>query len=232
MGRWSDMKEPELFEDYTARLAQQKEAQPMGLSAGGGPLRTAQPVAANKPVEGFAGIDANAVPRPTPRPSRRADSWVQLTQPETVEYGSGYSVYGTDLSGRQGTHANAQYGEQRTMQVISDVAGHLAKGQEETPFEVGNISLEGGKSFAGPNGHKGHMDGLGIDVRPARRQGAKPGPLTCHSPSYDREATRRLIRAFQATGRVNKIYFNDPDIGIEGVVPWPDHDNHLHIQLR
>lgn len=27
------MQEPELFEDYTARLAQQKEAQPMGLSA-------------------------------------------------------------------------------------------------------------------------------------------------------------------------------------------------------
>jgi hypothetical protein len=225
------MKEPELLEDYAARLKQENEVQPIRLSAGGGPLRIVQPLAARGTTEAFAGLDTGAVPRPTPRPPG-PETWVQLTQPETVEYGVGYGVYGTDLSGRQGTHGNAQYGEPRTMQVIDEVARQLAKGPEETPFEVGNISLEGGKSFAGPNGHKGHMDGLGIDVRPARRQGAKPGPLTYRSSSYDREATRRLIRAFQATGRVDKIYFNDPDIGIEGVLPWPDHDNHLHVQLR
>lgn len=45
MGRWDEMKEPESLEDYAARLAQQDERQPMGLSAGGGPLRIAQPLA-------------------------------------------------------------------------------------------------------------------------------------------------------------------------------------------
>ena len=73
---------------------------------------------------------------------------------------------------------------------------------------------------------------LTIDVRPSRRQGSEPGPLTHRSPDYDREATCRLIGAFQATGQVDKIYFNDPDIGIKGVTPWPDHDNHLHFQLK
>lgn len=205
MGRWNEMKEPESLENYAARLAQQDERQPMGLSAGGGPL--------------------SVVPSP--------DSWVHLPQnPEAGESGSGYGVYGTDLSGRSGTHANAQWGEPRAMQVIGAVAGRLANGQQETPFEVGNISLEGGKSFKGEYGHSGHMDGLGIDVRPARLQGAEPGPLTYRSPGYDREATQRLIQAFQATGQVDKIYFNDPDIGIKGVTPAPRHDNHLHVQLK
>lgn len=235
MGRWSDMREPELLEDYSARLVKEKQVQPMGLSGGGQKLRVGRPLAASKPAEGLAGIDAGAVPRPTPRPTRRSDSWVQLPQPEATEggeAGSGYSVYGTDLSGRPGTHANAQWGEPRTMQVIGAVTGLLANGPAETPFEVGNISLEGGKSFKRPHGHAGHVDGLGIDVRPSRRQGAEPGPLNYRSPDYDREATRRLIGAFQATGQVDKIYFNDPDIGIKGVTPWPRHDDHLHFQLK
>jgi hypothetical protein len=226
------MKEPELLEDYAARLRQEKEFQPMRLSAGGGPLKAVQPMAARGTTGAFAGVDTAAVPRPTPRPSRRSDFWVQLTQPETVEYGVGYGVYGTDLSGRQGTHGNAQYGEPRTMQVIDEVARHLAKGPEETPFEVGNISLEGGKSFKGKYGHNGHMDGLSIDVRPARRQGAKPGPLNYRSADYDREATRRLLKAFIATGQVDRIYFNDPDIDVEGVYYMDNHDDHFHVQLK
>jgi hypothetical protein len=225
------MKEPELLEDYAARLKREKEVQPIRLSAGGGPLQIARPLAARNATGAFAGVDTGAVPRPTPRPPG-PETWVQLTQPETVEYGVGYGVYGTDLSGRQGTHGNAQYGEPRTMQVIDEVARQLAKGPEETPFEVGNISLEGGRSFKGRFGHSGHMDGLSIDVRPARRKGAKPGPLDYRSADYDREATRRLLKAFIATGQVDRIYFNDPDIDVEGVYYWKDHDNHFHVQLK
>jgi hypothetical protein len=212
------MKEPELLEDYAARLAQAEEDQSMSLSGGGQPLRIDQPLAVD-------------TPHPTPRPSLPADSWVQLPQnPEPGEAGSGYGVYGTDLSGRPGTHANAQWGEPRTMQAIGAVTGLLANGPTETPFEVGNISLEGGKSFK-PD-HNGHVDGLGIDVRPGRQQGTEPGPLDYRSPNYDRDATRRLIGAFQATGQVDKIYFNDPDIGIKGVTPWAGHNDHLHFQLK
>lgn len=118
------------------------------------------------------------------------------------------------------------------MQVIGAVTDQLANGPEETPFEVGNISLEGGKSFKGEYGHSGHVDGLSIDVRPARRQGAKPGPLNYRSSDYDREGTRRLLKAFIATGQVDRIYFNDPDIDIEGVYYMKDHDDHFHVQLK
>src|SRR5262245_1074843 len=75
MGRWNEMKEPESLEDYAARLAQQNERWPMGLSAGGGPLRIAQPLAARGAVEGLSGVAA--VPRPTPRPVG-PEEWVQL----------------------------------------------------------------------------------------------------------------------------------------------------------
>ena len=47
MGRWQDMEEPESLEDYAARLARQDEQQPVGLSAGGGPLKAVQPMAAH-----------------------------------------------------------------------------------------------------------------------------------------------------------------------------------------
>jgi penicillin-insensitive murein endopeptidase len=172
---------------------------------------------------------AGEVPRPIPRPTLPADAWVQLPQnPEAGESGSGYYTYGTDETKRPGTGANAQWGPPRTMQVISSVAGQLGNGQGETPFGVGNISLEGGRSFPP---HEGHTDGLGMDIRPARQRG-EPGRVDYRSPDYDRAATQRLLRAFIGTGQVDKIYFNDPDIGVEGVSPWPKHDDHFHVQLK
>lgn len=217
MGRWSDMKEPELLEDYAARLAQGKEYRPMAVSGGGQSLRVAQPMAAN-------------VPRPTPRPSRRPDFWVPLTQPESVEYGVGYYTYGTDETYRSGTKANGQYGDPRTMQVITSVAGQLANGPERTPFGVGNINLEGGGFF---KGHAGHRDGLSIDVRPVRTD-KKEEPVDFRHSKYDRAATQRLVDAILASGEVEMVYFNDP--GIKGVTPDKagdrTHDNHLHIKVR
>lgn len=64
MGRWNDMKEPESLEDYVARLAQEEESQSKILLAQAGPLGPAQLFAAE-------------APRPTPRPSPPADSWVR-----------------------------------------------------------------------------------------------------------------------------------------------------------
>ena len=206
MGRWKDMKEPELLEDYAARLMQEKEDQPMGLSAGGGPLRIAQPVAVDR------------------------QPFTQLPQkPEAGESGSGYYTYGTDETKRPGTKANGQYGDPRTMQVITSVAGQLANGPEETPFGVGNISLQDGRPFPP---HGGHRDGFGIDVRPARLD-KEEYPVDFRHPQYDPEGTQRLVDAFRAAG-VKTIYFNGP--GIKGVTPDKPgvrtHDNHLHAEVE
>jgi hypothetical protein len=160
------------------------------------------------------------------------DGWVQLPQPgdlERGEPGSGYYTYGTDKSGKPGTTANAQWGPSKTMQVIGAVADKLATGGRYTPFGVGNISLRNGADFSGKYGHKDHNDGLTIDVRPARTDGA-PLPVTYQSGQYDRDATQRLVDAFHSTGQVSNIYFNDPRIS--GVQPLAGHDNHLHVKLK
>lgn len=169
--------------------------------------------------------------RPIQRPDPQQSSWVQLPQnPEAGESGSGYYVYGTDHTGRRGTSANGQWGEPKTMQVITSVAGHLANGKHETPFGVGNISLQGGGYF---KGHNTHQDGLGIDVRPARTDKEELGVSYQHS-KYDRAATQRLVDAFRATGAVDTIYFNGT--GLLGVTPDRPgvkvHDNHLHIKIK
>lgn len=206
MGRWKDMKEPELLEDYSARLAQAKEYRPMALSGGGQPLRIGQAVAA------------------------RRGPFIQLPQkPEAGESGSGYYTYGTDETKRRGTGANGQYGDPRAMQVITSVAGQLANGPEETPFGVGNISLQDGRPFPP---HGGHRDGLSIDVRPPRLD-KKEEAVDFRHPQYDQAGTQRLVDALRAAG-AKIIYFNDPRI--KGVTPDKPgvrtHDNHLHAEVE
>ena len=138
-------------------------------------------------------------------------SWIQLPQPgdlEAGEHGSGYYTYGTDPSHRPGTGPNYQWGEPRTMEVIGSVADRLARGSQYTPFGIGNVSLSDG---ARSKDHQGHQDGRGIDVRPARLDGAQL-PVTYNDPQYDRAATQRLVDAFRATGQAGAIYFNDPQL--------------------
>ena len=51
--------------------------------------------------------------------------------------------------------------------------------------------------------------------------------------TYDRAATRDLIRAIRASapGHVRLIYFNDPVLIREGLTRWfTGHDDHLHIR--
>lgn len=178
----------------------------------------------------YLGSAASGSTSPPAAPGSK-DGWVQLPQPGDLEAGegsSGYYTYGTDKSGKPGTGPDAQWGPSKTMQVIDAVAGKLANGDQYTPFGVGNISLQGGADFSGKNGHHDHNDGLSIDVRPARIDGAQES-VSYQDPHYDRDATQRLVDAFRSTGQVSKIYFNDPQI--TGVQPYKGHDNHLHVKL-
>lgn len=149
--------------------------------------------------------------------------FTRLPQPgetEAGESGGAYKTYGTPSGGA------GQYGKTKAMQVITSASNALANSPQYTPLSIGNISLENGGIFPG---HHGHMDGLNIDIRPARTDQAN-APVTWKSPDYDSAATQRIVDAFRATGQVSKIYFNDPNI--HGVTPAAEHDNHMHIQLR
>ena len=51
--------------------------------------------------------------------------------------------------------------------------------------------------------------------------------------TYDRAATRALVRAIRATapGHIKVIYFNDPVLIREGLVTWFEgHDDHIHVR--
>jgi peptidoglycan hydrolase-like protein with peptidoglycan-binding domain len=96
---------------------------------------------------------------------------------------------------------------------------------------IGDIGLEHGGDIAG---HESHEFGLDVDVRPMRKlEDQCRWGVNYRSSSYDRAATRDLVRAIRATatGHLKVIWFNDPVLVREGLVRWHSgHDDHLHIR--
>ena len=96
---------------------------------------------------------------------------------------------------------------------------------------VGDVSLEHGGDIAG---HDTHEVGLDVDIRPIRdgRNQCTRG-TNWRLASYDRAATRALVRAIRAAApdHVKVIYFNDPVLIDEGLTQrHSGHDDHLHVR--
>jgi len=132
---------------------------------------------------------------------------------------AGYYVYGTPGSGA------AQYAHPRLMNLIFLVEQEWCQ-LSTRKFGIGNISIANGLYF----GHKSHMKGLEVDIRPIRIDG-KHLPIRYTDPQYDREATSSLIGLFQSMscGKIS-IFFND--LKIPGVAPLQNHDDHFHFQFN
>jgi peptidoglycan hydrolase-like protein with peptidoglycan-binding domain len=96
---------------------------------------------------------------------------------------------------------------------------------------IGDISREHGGDIAL---HQTHEVGLDVDVRPIRtHENQCTWGTNWRVSSYDRAATRALIKAIRATapGHVKLIYFNDPVLIREGLTRWfSGHDDHLHVR--
>jgi peptidoglycan hydrolase-like protein with peptidoglycan-binding domain len=113
------------------------------------------------------------------------------------------------------------------LQAAADIV--VAKGHGRVA--LGDIGFEHGGDIPG---HVTHEQGLDVDVRlmrKARNQCRWGG--NWRASSYDRAATRDLIRAIRATapGHVKLIYFNDPVLIREGLVrARSGHDDHLHVR--
>jgi peptidoglycan hydrolase-like protein with peptidoglycan-binding domain len=97
---------------------------------------------------------------------------------------------------------------------------------------VGDVSLIFGGDIPG---HVTHERGLEADLRPMRKANDQCiNRTTWGSSSYDRVATRALIKAIRAVapGHVKLIYFNDPVLIGEGLATWyTGHDDHLHVRF-
>ncbi|HET9520747.1 MAG TPA: penicillin-insensitive murein endopeptidase [Candidatus Limnocylindrales bacterium] len=97
---------------------------------------------------------------------------------------------------------------------------------------VGDVSLEHGGDIPG---HETHERGLDVDLRlmrDANDQCTRAGNYRL--ASYDRTATRALVKAIRAVapGHVKLIYFNDPVLVGEGLTrARAGHDDHLHVRF-
>ncbi len=113
------------------------------------------------------------------------------------------------------------------MEAAASVVENLGHGR----VAVGDIGFEHGGDIPG---HDSHERGLDVDVRPMRTDRAQcRWGVNYRWSTYDRAATRDLIKAIRATapGHIKLIYFNDPVLVREGLTSWSTgHDNHLHVR--
>lgn len=130
--------------------------------------------------------------------------------------------------GNPGAGVN-QYGTPAAMGVIG-AASHAWTADGRAPFYVGDMSNSTGTDYGHTPGGD-HTTGTGIDIRPVRKDGRNEG-TNYNDPSYDREATQRLVDTLRATGAVKDIFFDDAQIsGVRSLGPKYPHANHLHVRV-
>jgi murein endopeptidase len=134
--------------------------------------------------------------------------------------GAGYYVYGTPTNG------GGQYAHPALLTVLFWVE-RAWQTSDRRRFGVGNISLADGGEY---KKHKSHVDGLQVDVRAIRLDGAQDRVTRFQRDLYDKKATARLIGIFLSHPLVKTVLFNDVDI--PGVRPWEGHDDHFHVDIR
>ena len=78
-------------------------------------------------------------------------------------------------------------------------------------------------------GHVSHQNGLDVDIRLPRRDGAEAGagPAT-----YDRALTQAVVDRLVAQGA--SLVLVGPSLDVHGpsgiVMTWPNHDDHIHAR--
>jgi murein endopeptidase len=105
----------------------------------------------------------------------------------------------------------------------------------ELPMLIGDLSRPQGGDFGiryGIVGHSTHQNGLDADVYYPRKDRRLRVPRTV--AQVDRRLAQRLVDLFVAAG-AEKVLVG-PNLALTGpsgvVVPYPNHDNHLHVRIR
>ncbi len=121
------------------------------------------------------------------------------------------------------------YGNDRIIRKLLAVAAAYREANPGAPrVVVGDISYRGG----GPMElHVSHQNGLDIDVYYPRRDGTLRAPTA--TGQIDQELTQDLLDRFVAAGA--QIVFVGYSTGLRGekevVVPYPNHEDHMHIRF-
>jgi peptidoglycan hydrolase-like protein with peptidoglycan-binding domain len=139
-------------------------------------------------------------------------------------------VFGSKVCDYQVGNGLADWGTAAAIGQVEAAAANVV-GLGHGRVAIGDIGHEHGGDIAG---HESHERGLDVDVRPMRqaKDQCRWGG-SWRASTYDRAATRDLVRAIRATakGHIKIIFFNDPVLIREGLVTWySGHDDHLHIR--
>jgi murein endopeptidase len=121
------------------------------------------------------------------------------------------------------------YGNERTIRtILSVIEAYRAANPRAPRVVVGDISFEDGGRM---DAHVSHQNGLDVDIYYPRRDGALRAPRS--SEAIDRRLAQDLLDRFIAAGAhmVFVGYHTDLHGPAEVVVPYPNHENHMHVRL-
>lgn len=137
-----------------------------------------------------------------------------------------------DLGGASGTgwyhyndDGNDDYASANAIAQLKKVAADWNTLGYGVRIGLGDFSLEHGGYFSP---HSSHQDGLDTDLRCVLTSGESP--CDWRNSGYSRARTQKLVDMLWATGQVERILFNDPNV--TGVTPYSGHDNHLHVDWK
>lgn len=121
-----------------------------------------------------------------------------------------------------------QYGIPETIRALQAIgATWLSRHPQGPRIGIGDISFRGGGKMSP---HKSHQKGVDVDISIMRNDRVESGTQYQNS-NYSRALTQELVSLIRANTvlKVERIYFNDRQV--QGVKPWPGHDNHLHVRF-
>jgi murein endopeptidase len=121
------------------------------------------------------------------------------------------------------------YGNERTIRtLVAVIADYRAAHPYAPRVVVGDISRRGG---GGLDDHVSHQNGLDVDVYYPRRDKLLRAPIAVGQ--IDRRLAQDLLDRFVAAGA--QMVFVGFSTGLHGpsgvVVPYPNHDNHMHVRF-
>lgn len=145
--------------------------------------------------------------------------------------GAGYYTYNPATQQPPGG-ADRTWGTARLVREIIDLGRWWARTYpKQPPLGIGDLSRESGGAFHGPVvGHQSHQNGLDVDIRLVRRDGAR-APVD--PATYDRALTQAVVDRLVSRGA--SLVLIGPNLELRGpagvVMPWPAHDDHLHLRF-
>jgi Penicillin-insensitive murein endopeptidase len=121
------------------------------------------------------------------------------------------------------------YGNPRTIRtLISVIRDYRAAHRYAPKVVVGDISRRGGGAL---DEHVSHQNGLDVDVYYPRRDHRLRAPAIVSQ--IDHRLAQDLLNRFVDAGA--QMIFVGYSTGLRGpsgvVVPWPNHDNHMHVRF-